>query len=84
MKLVMVSKQDAWKLETSMFCVEGSWETGYEFNAEIFFMLGIDAWYEEDSCWPIDGTKPVQLNPDGSVDWLTPEEDQFILDFLAE
>jgi hypothetical protein len=47
MKKVMVTRDDAWKLDTSMFCVEGSWETGYVHDADIFFMAGVGTYYEE-------------------------------------
>ena len=46
MKKVLVSKEDSWKLDTSMFCVNGSWETGYQFDIDIFFMVGVTSYYE--------------------------------------
>lgn len=47
MKNVIVSKEDSWKLDTSMFCVEGNWETGYVLDTDIFFMVGVTSYYEE-------------------------------------
>ena len=47
MKMVMVSRDDAWKLDTSMFCLEGNWETGYVLDKNVFFMVGVDTYYEE-------------------------------------
>ena len=43
----MVTRDDAWKLENSMFCLEGSWETGYVLDKNVFFMVGVDTYYEE-------------------------------------
>jgi hypothetical protein len=50
---VLLSKEDSWKLDSSMFFVEGSWETGYVYNEEIFFMAGVTTCYEvgESSVW---------------------------------
>lgn len=44
---VLVSKEDSWKLDTSMFIVEGSWETGYIYDRQIFFMVGVTAYCGE-------------------------------------
>jgi hypothetical protein len=44
--LVLVSKQDSWKIDSSMFCIEGSWETGYVFDVDIFFMVGVTTYYK--------------------------------------
>jgi hypothetical protein len=44
--LVMVTKEDSWKLDSSMFCVEGNWETGYIFDKDIFFMVGVTTYYK--------------------------------------
>jgi hypothetical protein len=46
MKKVMVSKEDSWKLDTSMFCLEGNWETGYLLDKDIFFMVGVKSYCE--------------------------------------
>lgn len=40
--MVVVSKAHAWSLDNSMFIVEGSWETGYVYSHEVFFMLGLN------------------------------------------
>jgi cell division FtsZ-interacting protein ZapD len=37
----MVSKTDAWKLDSSMFVIEGSWETGYLLNDELILLTGV-------------------------------------------
>lgn len=50
---VLVSKEDSWKLESSMFCVEGSWETGYTFDKNIFFMVGVTTYHEEGASFPV-------------------------------
>ena len=44
---VLVSKEDSWKLDSSMFCLEGNWETGYFFDKDIFFMTGVTTYCEE-------------------------------------
>jgi hypothetical protein len=51
---VLLSKEDSWKLDSSMFCVQGSWETGYVYNEEIFFMVGVSP----DSCYKIGESSP--------------------------
>jgi hypothetical protein len=43
MKKYMVSKEEAWKLDTSMFIIEGSWETGYLLNDELLQLTGVIA-----------------------------------------
>lgn len=49
---VLVTKDDAWKLDTSMFVVEGSWETGYIFNNDVFMMVGVTTYYPEYTSHP--------------------------------
>lgn len=44
--VVLVSKEDSWKLDSSMFCLEGSWETGYVYDKDIFFMVGVTTYYK--------------------------------------
>lgn len=43
---VIVNKEDSWKLDSSMFCLEGSWETGYVLDKDIFFMVGVRTYCE--------------------------------------
>lgn len=43
---VIVSRDDAWKLENSMFVIDGSWETGYTTNNEVLFMVGVKSYCE--------------------------------------
>jgi hypothetical protein len=50
---VLVSRDDAWKLEGSMFIVEGSWETGYTFNNDVFMMEGVTTYYLEGTSYPV-------------------------------
>lgn len=45
--MVVVSRQAAWSLDNSMFVLEGAWEVGYQYNHEVFFMVGLGA---EDYC----------------------------------
>jgi hypothetical protein len=44
---VLVSREDAWKLDTSMFVVDGSWKTGYLYDRQIFFMVGVTSYCGE-------------------------------------
>ncbi len=57
MKKVLVSRDDAWKLESSMFVIDGSWETGYTTNDEVLFMVGVTTYCEvgESSPWEDQG-----------------------------
>ena len=47
---VLVTKEAAWALDNSMFVVNGSWETGYQFDQDIFFMVGVTACCEGNYC----------------------------------
>ena len=40
MCLVLVSPDASFAIDSSMFVVNGSWESGYEYDKDIFFMLG--------------------------------------------
>ena len=51
---VLVSKEDSWKLDSSMFCLEGNWETGYFFDKDIFFMTGVTTYCEEGAVVSLD------------------------------
>ena len=44
---VIVSRDDAWKLDNSMFLIDGSWETGYTVSNEVLFMVGVTDYCEE-------------------------------------
>lgn len=46
---VLVSRDDAWNLENSMFVVEGCWETGFILDADIFFMVGVTTYCLENA-----------------------------------
>lgn len=50
---VLVSKEDSWKLDTSMFIIDGSWETGYVYDENIFFMVGVTTCYGEGDSSPV-------------------------------
>jgi hypothetical protein len=50
---VIVSKEDSWKLDSSMFIIDGSWETGYVYDKNIFFMVGVTTFYEEGASSPV-------------------------------
>jgi hypothetical protein len=50
---VIVSKEDSWKLDSSMFYVEGNWETGYVFDKNIFFMVGVTTFCEVGDSSPV-------------------------------
>lgn len=41
-KLVLVSPNASFQLDNSMFVVNGSWESGYEYDEEVFFILGVE------------------------------------------
>lgn len=47
---VLVTKEDAWSLDNSMFVVQGSWETGYEYDSDLFFLVGVTACRVGESC----------------------------------
>jgi len=48
-KLVLVSPESSFAIDSSMFLVNGSWESGYEYDEEIFFMLNIEYVHEYSS-----------------------------------
>jgi hypothetical protein len=48
---VLVSKEDSWKLDSSMFIIDGSWETGYVYDENIFFMVGVTSYCEVGASW---------------------------------
>lgn len=42
MKNYLLSHEDAWNLESSMFVIEGTWETGYLLDDDLLMMLGLE------------------------------------------
>ena len=59
-KLVLVSPESSFAIDSSMFVVNGSYESGYEFDEELFFMLGLKP--NEDYCYVGDKSPRIKMS----------------------
>jgi hypothetical protein len=64
---VLVTKEDAWSLDNSMFVVQGSWETGYEYDSDLFFLVGVTACGVGESCDNPNYIPPAPLQKAGTA-----------------
>ena len=65
---VVVSSSASFAIDNSMFVVDGSYEQGYDFDQDVFFMLGLE--FSKDYCFVgmsngVDANKPQKVGTRG-------------------